>query len=114
MPSLSRRAFLERLAALSTLPLLPACLDEPAPQRSERTPTVEATACPGYGALTEAELNARQGLGYVDLSKVPEQYCSTCANFVPDAFDASPCAGCEAFAGPVAPTGWCRSWAPVS
>lgn len=73
-------------------------------------PDIVAAQCSGYENLTEEELNVRQTLGYVDASPNPGEYCHNCL-FLADAPQYDPCIGCQLFAGPVAPEGWCLSWA---
>lgn len=117
----SRRAFLERAAlgaSLGFTGLLAACgggeegggeevgtPEEPAASVAE----IQASECAGYDALTERELQTRQALGYVDNSPYPEQLCSNCQFYNQPEGD-SPCGGCQLFAGPVAPGGYCNSW----
>ena len=52
----------------------------------------------------------RQSLNYVDASVIPDQHCANC-RFYNQPGDAAPCGGCQIFAGPVSPTGYCTSWA---
>ena len=98
--SVSRRRFLASAGAvLGVGPILSACGGG----------GVTAASCEGYSALDAAALQQRQSLEYVDNSQVPGQRCDNCRFFnAPEG--GSPCGGCQLFAGPVAPAGWCRSW----
>ena len=100
--SLSRRRFLVTTGAVLGLgPAFAACGG-----------SVTAAACEGYGALTEQDLQTRASLGYVDDSPQPAQLCSNC-RFYNRPEGGSDCGGCQLFAGPVAPGGYCTSWAAV-
>ncbi len=99
--TVSRRRFLVSAGAvLGVGPLLAACGGDSA---------VTAASCAGYGDLSAQDLQNRAALNYVDVSVTPGQMCSNCRLYnAPEA--ASPCGGCQLFAGPVAPGGWCSTW----
>lgn len=99
--SVSRRRFLVSAGAvLGVGPILAACGGDDA---------VTAASCPGYGDLSAQDLQTRQALQYVDASPNPAQSCSNCRLYnQPEG--GSACGGCQLFAGPVAPGGWCASW----
>ena len=124
--SISRRDFLGRFAVigaagLGASSLLAACGggEQPADAPAETAPGapaadgVVAAQCEGYDALTEQDLQTRQTLGYVDDSPNPQQLCSNC-RFYTQPTGGSPCGGCTLFAGPVAPGGYCNSWAALA
>ena len=73
---------------------------------------VTAASCEGYDALTEQELQARAALNYVDETPVAGQRCDNC-RFYQRPAGGSACGGCQLFAGPVAPGGYCTSWAAI-
>ncbi|SRR5690606_10131936 len=99
---LRRRAFLGRLAAgLGATAVLAAC---------GAGAGTEAASCEGHDALTEQELQVRHALRYVDETTTPESRCDTCRFYA--AREGSPCGGCQVLPGPVAPGGYCTSWAP--
>ncbi|MFN3595993.1 MAG: high-potential iron-sulfur protein [Rubricoccaceae bacterium] len=103
----SRRAFVRRLAGLGALvvggpALLTAC--------GGGDDAITAASCPGYDALTPQDRQMREALNYVDASPNPAQLCTNCQFYVPEE-GGSRCGGCTLFAGPVAPGGWCSSWA---
>lgn len=115
----SRRQFLGRVAALGAgaSVFLAACGgDEAAPAAGgEAAPApasanISASECAGYDALTPEQLQTRQALAYVDNSPNLEQLCSNC-RFYNQPEGGSPCGGCQLFPGPVAPGGYCNSWA---
>ena len=102
MPDLSRRHFIASAATLAGLGgLASACADP-----------VAAAACDGYDALAPQDLASREALKYVDQSPKPAELCTNCRLYNAPA-GGSPCGGCQLFQGPVAPLGWCASWAPV-
>ena len=70
---------------------------------------VTADSCAGYDALTEGDLQMRAALQYVDASPRPDQLCSNC-RFYQALAGGSDCGGCQLFAGPVAPGGYCTGW----
>ena len=96
---ISRRRFFASTAVALGLAPLAAC--------GERT--VRASSCEGYDVLDTAQLQQRQALGYVDVTPDVAQQCATCA-FYQEPVGGSPCGGCQLFAGPVAPAGYCASW----
>lgn len=99
----TRRQFLAAAAALVGLPALAAC-GEGAPE--------SASACAGYDALSPADLQQRAALQYVDKSPAPDKLCLNCRFYTAPA-GGSPCGGCQLFAGPVLPAGYCTSWAAL-
>lgn len=102
--SVSRRRFLVSAGAvLGVGPVLAACGGG----------SVQASECEGYAQLTPQDLQARQNLNYVDETVTPGQRCDNCRFYTAPA-GGSPCGGCQLFAGPVAPGGWCSSWVAVA
>ncbi|GAB5535949.1 MAG: high-potential iron-sulfur protein [Rubricoccaceae bacterium] len=104
--SLSRRRFLAATAgAVGVVPVLAACGGESAPTSS--------SACAGYDALTEADMATRNALNYVDKGTNPAEICSSCRLYnLPES--GSACGGCQLFAGPVLPGGYCTGWAAIA
>ena len=100
--SVSRRRFLVSAGAvLGVTPILAAC--------GGGDDAVTAAGCAGYGDLSEQDLANRAALNYVDNSPTPGQNCANCRLYnAPEG--EGPCGGCQLFAGPVAPGGWCSSW----
>ncbi len=78
-------------------------------QRPTPTGDIVASECPGYENLSESELAIRNTLNYTDVTPEPGQYCHNC-RFIAEG-DYGDCIGCQLFPGPVAPEGWCSSWA---
>ena len=74
---------------------------------------VVAAECAGYDQLTAAELQQRAALAYVDESPVIGQRCNNCSFYVAEQGGAA-CGGCQLFAGPVAPEGYCTGWVAAS
>ena len=100
----SRRRFLVSTGAVLGLgPVLAACGGG----------DVTAASCEGYSALTAQDLSTREALGYVDATPNAAQRCDNCRLYNAAAAGAD-CGGCQLFAGPVAPAGWCRSWAQAA
>jgi hypothetical protein len=117
-PSPSRRHFIGRIAALGAAglggsTLLAACGGDGADTAAPGDipyPVVDASTCQGYDTLDQQALAARQALNYVDVTPEEGQYCGNCRFQQAYEQDAS-CLGCQLFAGPVSPAGWCSSWA---
>ncbi len=78
---------------------------------------VVAAECAGFDQLTDQEMQMRQTLGYVDVTPDPDKLCTNC-QFYETTYEGggadSPCGGCLLFAGPVAPDGYCNSWAAMA
>jgi hypothetical protein len=72
-----------------------------------------AAECSGYAELTEDDHTIRRTLNYVDVSPREGQYCNNC-RFLIESAEYNPCLGCQLFAGPVAPRGWCSSWVALT
>ena len=103
--SLSRRRFLVATAgAIGVVPVLAACgSDAPA----------TASACDGYGTLTETDLATRNALTYIDKGANPAEICSSCRVYNAPAAG-SACGGCQLFAGPVLAGGHCSGWVAMA
>lgn len=123
----TRRAFLMRastlgLAAIGSSAILSACgggdkgggsattAETPA-AAPETTEAAEAMAegCGDLSGLTDAEIQMRETLVYVDESSVADKTCSNCQLYE-DAPAGSACGGCQIIKGPIAPEGYCNSW----
>jgi hypothetical protein len=86
-------------------------MEEPAAEAEAMAeePMAEA-GCNDLSGLTEADIQMRQTLQYVDESPEPEKLCSNCQLFIAPEGDAA-CGGCQVIKGPIAPGGYCTSWA---
>lgn len=125
----TRRQFLGRLAAFTFVgagatTLLAACGGGDAPATGDVAdttgtaggaapsgdyPVVDASTCQGYDALDEQALAMRNALNYQDASPEADKHCGNCQ--LKQAYEAdAQCLGCQLFAGPVSPGGWCQSW----
>lgn len=125
--TLTRRGFLNRSLALGAFgvagsTLLGACGggeggEGGSGSASGGEGSVTASECGGYDQLTESELEMRETLGYVDESPQPDKLCTNC-QFLEESYEGAPadtpCVGCQLFAGPVAPEGYCISWAAAT
>lgn len=118
----SRRHFLMTIGVAGAIaPVLTGCPDEqPAQPAEPRDPAaapgeadVVAAECPGYDQLTDSDLAVRRTLNYVDQTPRPGEYCNNC-RFLIEGDQWGECIGCQLFEGPVAPLGWCSSWAPLA
>lgn len=121
----TRRAFLARtsalgLAAVGAGVFLSACgggaesggSSAPAetPAAAPEAPATAAEGCGDVSGLTDAEVQMRGTLAYVDESEVPDKTCSNCQLYE-EADAGSACGGCKVLKGPIAPAGYCNSWA---
>jgi hypothetical protein len=122
---MERKDFLKSIAlgAISSSVLLAACGGGNTPQQNntttpeatpEPTPAVpEASAtstnCNDLSGLTEAEINARNSVGYVEKTEDPAKNCGNCRFYQPGT-QPNGCGGCQLFKGPVNEGGNCKSW----
>lgn len=119
--SQSRRAFLRRmsgmsLAALGGGALLTACGGGSADTQSQASAPQAAAEADGFSCmdvsgLTEAEVNMRNAVQYVDESPEADKNCLNCQLYTEPAAG-SQCGGCTLIKGPIHPEGYCISWAP--
>jgi hypothetical protein len=122
---MERKDFLKSIAlgALSSSVLLTACGGGNTPQQNTTT-TPEATPnptpaapeasassanCNDLSGLTEAEINARNSVGYVEKTEDSAKNCGNCRFYQPGT-QANGCGGCQLFKGPVNEGGNCKSW----
>lgn len=118
----SRRAFLQRLSALGLAglggsTLLAGCGgggEQPTTTDDQATADTEAGGddftCTDTSGLTEAEVQMRETLAYVDETPFPDKRCDNCQLYLPPEAGAQ-CGGCQVLKGPVHPQGYCNSWA---
>lgn len=69
-----------------------------------------ADACDDVSKLTDQEKAMRKQLQYVGKSAKDGQTCDNCQLYIAAKAGAS-CGGCQVVKGPIAPKGWCASWA---
>ena len=115
---LTRRDFLARFSglgavALGSSALLSACGGgESQPAAEGEAATAAADACGDLTGLTDAEIQMRTSLQYVAETPDPAKRCDNCALWVvPEG--GSACGGCQLIKGPIAPAGYCMSWAEM-
>lgn len=119
----TRRAFLTRasafgLAAIGSGTILSACgggdgnggAASEAPAAEPSQPMAAEPDCSDLSGLTDAELQMRETLAYVEDSPYPEKRCDNCQLYIEPEGDAA-CGGCQIIKGPIAPQGYCTSWA---
>ena len=123
---LSRRTFLARASALGLVAvgsgaLLSACgggggdgsgaAEAPAAQpEAPEAPAAAADPCSDLSGLSDADLQMRSTLQYVDETADPEKFCDNCQLWKAPEGGAA-CGGCQIIKGPIAPKGYCTSWA---
>ena len=98
----TRRDFLRGTVAASAL--LPAAMLLGC---GKKTPTCNGDA--QLSGLSETDRNARNILKYQDQSPEAAKSCSNCLQFV--AASEGQCGTCKVVKGPVAPQGYCTTWA---
>lgn len=120
----SRRDFLLKASALGAVvvgggSLLAACGGEEAakapaaapPASSSQAPAASAAGgCNDLAGLTDQEKQMRTALQYVDETPIPEKRCDNCQLYI-EAEGGAACGGCKILKGPIAPAGYCTSWA---
>ncbi len=117
--STSRRDFLQKLAALGTAGVItPAVLSacgggdgaEAGATQAQNGDTAEANfSCTDTSGLTDAQIQQRESVNYVDESPNPEQLCSNCQLYT-EPEEGAQCGGCQVVPGPIHPDGWCDLW----
>ena len=119
----TRRSFLARasvlgLAAMGTGAVLTACgggsesgsSGGEAAAPPEPAPSVAAEGCNDLSGLTDPDVQMRQTLAYVDESTFADKNCANCQLYIVPEGGAT-CGGCQIIKGPIAPDGYCTSWA---
>lgn len=112
----NRREFLKRFSAASAVGIgastvLAACGGgESASEAPAAAPA--ASGCMDTTGLTEQEIAMRNSLAYVDDTPDPTKNCLNCSLYLAAAEGAA-CGGCNLLKGPIAPNGYCISWAPA-
>lgn len=71
-----------------------------------------ALRCTDTTGLSPEDVLKREQLVYVDLSPKSDENCLNCNFWIPEPAEGQ-CGGCDLFAGPAHPLGYCTSWAPV-
>ena len=116
---ITRRNFLIKLSAATGLTvgagtILSACGggdSGQAPAADAPAASAAASGCTDVSGLSDPEKQLRQSLQYADVSTVDGRTCDNCALFVA-AEGGSACGSCTLIKGPIAPAGYCVSWAP--
>ncbi len=115
----NRRDFLKRFSAASAVGIgastvLAACgggeSAEPAASAPAAAPA--ASGCMDTSGLTEQEVGMRNSLAYVDVTPDAAKNCLNCSLYLAASAGAA-CGGCNLLKGPIAPNGYCISWAPA-
>ena len=113
MTKLSRRAFLERAALLGAAAVAgPALLAACNSGGGGGEGGGGGLTCTDTTGLTDAEIQMRTSLNYVDASATDGQNCQNCSLYTAGA--EGECGGCTLLKGPIHPEGWCSSWAAAS
>ncbi len=105
---LSRRDFVRKLSVFGFVGLgagsiLKAC------GNGEEAETDPDDPCNDLSDLTDDEIQTREAFEYVAETPNPDERCDNCQFWLPDEHGEE-CGGCDLFAGPVHPAGWCNSW----
>jgi len=109
----SRRKFIHKYFFLSSSLLglsvtLKGC-DQKKPTATKEAETAAVDPCKDFSGVSENDLKARQKLGYVNESPMPDMTCNICNLWLPPQ-DNKQCGGCMLFKGPVYATGYCTYW----
>lgn len=114
----SRRGFLLKLGAVAAsvtiVPAMAGCGGdkggEAGAAASGGSQAKAATDCSDVSGLSDADKNLRQTLQYVETSPDPAKLCTNCQFYTP-AEGGGACGACTILKGPIAPGGYCTSWA---
>jgi hypothetical protein len=111
----SRRNFFKKTIfpalALPAISLGLSACNKNADKPKEDKPAKAVDACEDFSQVTEADLKARQKMGYVKQSPIAESKCKNCQLFLP-LKDSPACGKCQLFKGPVLVEAYCTYWAP--
>lgn len=81
-----------------------------APATPQEAPQTASVTCDDLTGLTDQEKQMRTALQYVDETTIADKRCDNCQLYIEPEGD-SPCGGCKILKGPIAPAGYCTSWA---
>lgn len=118
--NVSRKDFLKRsavfgAAGLTAAAMLGYCGRRPEEEGEDEVAAPATSACEDVSSLSPGEKQQRdtmvKNLKYVSKSPEAARNCANCQLYKAPAGGAA-CGGCQLFPGPVAPGGWCASWAP--
>ena len=113
----SRRAFLQRMAALGAVavgaPVLAACGGGDAGTTdsgagSAAGDAASALNCNDSSAFNDVDASTRSSLGYIEASTTNDQDCTNCTQFVVP--ENGGCGTCQVVPGTINPSGWCSVW----
>jgi len=108
----TRRDFILRFTALGALGVgVAACGGGETTPAAAPQASAQAGACSDLSMQTDAEKAMRTQLQYVAETADPAKNCANCALYILPEGNA-PCGGCQLIKGPIAPNGYCVSWAP--
>ena len=111
---MNRRSFFTQVARggvmlAGAMLLLPASENKAGNGGASAGSGAKKTDCSDTSMLSEAEMQTRTSLKYVDKTADPAKKCSNCKLFLKK----SPCNGCTVVKGPIAAEGFCTAWAPA-
>ena len=107
----TRRNFLSHFAALSGIAAGSGLLWSACQTGVPETPAgAAATGCNDVSGLTDAERQMRTQLQYAETTPDPAKDCTNCQLWIAQEAGAA-CGGCQLLKGPIAPKGYCISWA---
>jgi len=114
----SRRKFLLNSlmagsAVLGTGFIISSCNSESKSKSTSDSASAPVDKCNDYTGISEAELQKRNSLGYVEQTPMPESTCSNCLLYLKPK-EGEKCGGCQLFKGPVFDNAYCTYWAALS
>ncbi len=111
----SRRKFIERYFFIAStffgVGTIAAGCNQKQPDKKGGQTVAAVDPCNDFSAVTENDRKAREKLGYVNESPMPDMTCNVCNLWLPPDGDKK-CGGCMLFKGPVYATGYCTYWTP--
>lgn len=66
--------------------------------------------CNDLTGLSQADIQTRQNLKYIDRTTFEDKYCSNCNFWIPPQGGQTKCGACKVVKGPIHPNGYCISW----
>ncbi len=113
----SRRAFLQRMAALGLVagvaPQLIACGgDTGAGTAGDAGSSASDLNCNDPSTMSDVDVSTRTALGYVETSVMEGQSCTNCLHNEPPVNGG--CGTCKVVPGTINPGGWCSVWVELT
>lgn len=115
--NINRRIFIAKTmvsgaAVIVGAQILSGCQSDDKSGKSSDEDPLDVASCDDLSKVSGAEVEKRDGFGYVEESPMPDKECRNCNLYLPPR-EGQTCGGCALFKGPVFEEGYCTYWAPI-